>query len=145
MSKKTKVQASIIIEASPEKVWTVLTDFKNLNEWSSSFQNLSGEFNKDGQIEVVFKSPFGGDTKMKKKLFHFKNGISFGWTGVFMMGMKDDHLHMLKELPNGFTQFSQTDSISGGMSFLLGRILEKKMKKGYIAFNSELKKRVENL
>lgn len=145
MSKKERVQASIIIEASPEKVWSVLTDFEKLNEWSSSFQNLSGYFNKGGQIEVVFKAPFGGDTTMKKFLFLFKEKQIFGWTGVFLMGMKDYHKHSLKELPNGNTEFTQTDRVSGGMSFLLGGMLEKQMQKGYNVFNEELKNRVESL
>jgi uncharacterized protein YndB with AHSA1/START domain len=30
MGRKTNVKASIIIDASPQKVWEVLTDFDNL-------------------------------------------------------------------------------------------------------------------
>lgn len=143
MANNTRIEASIIIEASPEQIWSVLTDFKNLSKWSSSFQNLSGDFTKDGLIEVVFKSPLGGDTKMNKKLFLFEEQKSFGWTGTFMMGMKDYHTHTLKGMPNGTTKFIQTDKVSGGISFLLGKVLEKQMKKGYNIFNKELKTYVE--
>ena len=142
MEKKTRVRASIIIDASPQKVWEVLTDFDNLKSWSSSFQGLSGDFKKNGAIEVTFKSPFG-QSKMKKKLFQFEEGKSFGWTGVFMLGMSDYHTHILKATSDGKAEFIQTDELSGGASFLLGRMLEKQMQKGYEVFNKELKTFVE--
>src|SRR6056297_3432069 len=143
MEKKTRVRASVIIDASPQKVWEVLTDFDNLKRWSSSFQGLSGDFKKNGAIEVTFKSPFG-QSKMKKKLFQFEERKSFGWTGVFMLGMSDYHTHTLKPTTNGKTEFIQTDGLSGGASFLLGRMLEKQMQKGYEVFNKELKTFVES-
>lgn len=144
MSRSTNIKASIIINASTEQVWKALTDFENLKNWSFSFQGLKGKFENNGNIEVVFKSPFGGQNKMKKKLFQFKEGQSFGWTGVFLLGMSDYHLHSLQSLPDGRTEFTQTDGLKGGASFLLGRFLEKQMQKGYEDFNRELKHYVEN-
>lgn len=143
MGRKTKVVASIIINAKPEQVWKVLTDFENLKKWSSSFQGLQGSFEENGDIEVSFKSPFG-QNKMKKKVFQFENGQSFGWTGVFLLGMSDYHTHTLKELPEGKTEFIQKDGLQGGASFLLGKLIEKQMQKGYEVFNKELKNFVEN-
>jgi len=143
MERKTNVKASIIINAKPEQVWKALTDFDNLKSWSSSFQGLQGKFEKNGDIEIVFKSPFGGQNKMKKKLFHFENGKSFGWKGVFLMGMSDYHTHTLNELSDGRTEFIQTDGLHGGASFLLGKLIEKQMQKGYEVFNQELKTFVE--
>jgi hypothetical protein len=143
MKERTTIKTAIIINASPEQVWEVLTDFKKLDTWSTSFQGLEGDFCKDGEIEVAFKSPFGGLTKMKKKLFQFEEGRSFAWTGVFLLGMSDYHIHSVKELPNGQTEFSQEDGLQGGASFLLGKVLEKQMQKAYVQFNQELKNVVE--
>ncbi len=143
MERKTNIKARIIIDASPQKVWDVLTDFDNLKSWSSSFQGLRGDFKKNGEIEVTFKSPFG-QSKMKKKLFQFEEGKTFAWTGVFMLGMSDYHTHTLKATSDGKTEFIQTDGLNGGASFLLGKILEKQMQKGYEVFNKELKTLVES-
>ena len=143
MQRKTNIKASIIINARPEKVWKTLTDFENLENWSSSFQGLKGKFEENGNIEVTFKSPFG-QNKMEKKLFQFEKGKSFGWTGVFLLGMSDYHTHTVKALSDGRTEFIQTDGLQGGASFLLGKLLEKQMQKGYEVFNQELKKIVEN-
>lgn len=142
MERKTNIKASIVINAKPEAVWKALTNFNDLKNWSSSFQGLEGSFEEKGNIEVAFKTPFG-QNKMKKKLFQFEAGKSFGWTGVFLLGMSDYHTHILKEFPEGKTEFIQTDGLSGGASFLLGKMLEKQMQKGYEVFNEELKNFVE--
>ncbi|WP_461632538.1 SRPBCC domain-containing protein [Labilibaculum euxinus] len=144
MARLTNIKASIIINASPEQVWQALTDFENLKSWSSSFQGLQGRFEENGDIEVVFKSPFVGQNRMKKKLFHFEEGQSFGWTGIFLFGMSDYHIHTLKALSDGRTEFIQTDGLQGGVSFLLGKTIEKQMQKEYEVFNQELKIFVEN-
>lgn len=143
MERKANIKASIVINARPEQVWKALTDFENLKKWSSSFQDLKGKFQENGNIEITFKSPIG-QSKMKKKLFQFEKGQSFGWTGVFLLGMSDYHTHTLKELPDSRTEFTQTDGLQGGASFLLGKMLEKQMQKGYELFNQELKQYVEN-
>lgn len=143
MAQKANIKASITINATPKQVWEALTGFETLDTWSTSFQGLTGDFNKNGNIEVVFKSPFGGQNKMKKKLFHFEQGASFGWTGVFLLGMSDYHTHTIKALPNGQTEFTQTDGLHGGASFLLGKLLEGQMRKAYDVFNQELKTFVE--
>ncbi len=144
MERKTSVKASIIINAKPEEVWKALTNFENLKNWSSSFQGLNGNFEMNGDIEITFKSPFGGQNKMKKKLFQLEKGQSFGWTGVFLLGMSDYHTHTLNELSDGRTEFTQTDGLQGGASFLLGKLIETQMLKGYEVFNQELKTFVEN-
>lgn len=144
MEKQLRIKASITINATPKQVWKALTDFENLTKWSSSFQGLQGAFEENGNIEVVFKSPFGGQNKMKKKLFHVEEGKSFGWAGVFLFGMSDYHSHTVKELSDGKTEFVQTDRLQGGLTFLLGKLLEKQMQKAYEEFNKELKTFVES-
>jgi len=72
MANPSNVKASIIINAKAEQVWKALTDFDNLKSWSSSFQGLQGKFEKNGDIEIVFKSPFGGQNKMEKNYFILK-------------------------------------------------------------------------
>ncbi|GAA5225445.1 SRPBCC domain-containing protein [Membranihabitans marinus] len=141
---RQNLRTSIVIDAQPEQVWEVLTNFNTLKDWSSSFIGLKGDFKKDGQIEVVFKSPFGGSMNLKKQLIVFDPGRSFGWTGVFMLGMKDYHTYKIKPAANGKTELIQEDGLNGGASFLLGSILEKTMKKDYEKFNLELKTYIES-
>ena len=53
------VHTEVTIDAPPEKVWAVLTDFDKLAEWSSSFVAFEGEFRKDDNFgfEVPTTAP----------------------------------------------------------------------------------------
>ena len=39
---KREIFTQIEIEATREQVWSVLTDFEKMPEWSSSFQGIKG-------------------------------------------------------------------------------------------------------
>ena len=141
-----KVETQIEINATPEQVWAVLTDFEKMPEWSSSFQGIKGDFKEGGKATSYFKKPVGkGNMEFEHTLIDFEEGVSFGWSDPFAMGMKDHHVYRLEELPNGNTLFIQTDGVQGGATFLMGRLVAHNMKSMYNKFNKELKDRVEFL
>lgn len=143
---KKKVYTEIEINAPKEKVWNVLTDFEKMPEWSSSFQGMKGEFKEGGKATSYFKAPIGNkNMEFEHTLIEFEDGVSFGWSDPFTMGMKDHHIYRLEELPNGNTRFIQTDGVEGGATFLLGKLTANNMEKMYKKFNQELKDRVESL
>ena len=138
------VHAEIEINTPREKVWEVLTDFEKMSEWSSSFQRLEGEFKEGGKATSYYKGPMG-EMSFDHTIIEFKEGESFGWSDPVMLGMKDHHTFRLESLPNGNTRFIQTDGVQGGVSWLMGKMLEKNMAKGYETFNQELRERVESM
>jgi uncharacterized protein YndB with AHSA1/START domain len=141
-----KVFTEIEIAATQDQVWSVLTDFDKIPEWSNSFQGLKGDFRDGGQATAYFKSPMGNKImEFQHTLTYFKDGESFGWSDPFMLGMKDNHKYQLKTLDNGNTLFTQTDVLKGGASFLVGGIMASSMKKAYNEFNQQLKERVETI
>lgn len=142
-----KVDTQIEINATRDQVWNVLTDFERMPEWSDSFQGIEGEFKEKGKATAIFKSPYGKKKNMRfnHTLIEFEEGVSFGWSDPFLMGMKDHHVYKLEELPNGNTLFIHTDRVKGGATFLLGGFMAKNMKSLYLKFNQDLKKRVESL
>ena len=141
-----RVFTEIEINATREQVWSILTDFDKMPEWSSSFQGMEGEFKAGGKASSYFKAPLGKkDMKFDHTIIEFKEGFSFGWSDPIMLGMKDHHIYKLEELPNGNTRFIQTDSVEGGLTFLMGKLMLNEMNKTYQKFNQELKERVESL
>ena len=38
-----EIKTEIIINSKPEKVWSILTDFKNQPNWNPFISNISGE------------------------------------------------------------------------------------------------------
>jgi len=144
-NKSRTVVSEIEINAPRQKVWEVLTDFERMHEWSTSFQKLEGEFKDGGKAISYYKTPLGNVISFEHTLIEFEEGVSFGWSDPVALGMRDHHIFLLEDLPNGNTKFTQTDSVQGGASWLLHKLMEHNMKSMYDQFNKELKARVESM
>lgn len=141
------VHTEVLIDAPPEKVWAVLTDFDRLSEWSNNFVGLEGEFRDGGQITVTFKAG-----PMRQRIDHevkfFEDGLSFGWSDPLMMGISDHHIYQVNPTDDGKTRFVQTDHVKGPhghLGYHIGHQLANGMMQSYVEFNRRLKARVESM
>lgn len=140
------VYTETIIDASPSKVWEVLTDFARLSEWSNTLVGLEGDFRDGGQITVTFKvGPV--NQKIDHEVKFFEEGRSFGWSDPLMMGLSDRHIYQVNATDDGKTRFVQTDQIKGLHGHLgehVGYHMAQGMMHSYVVFNRLLKERVES-
>ena len=145
--KKNNVFIEIEINASPDKVWNVLTDWNNLKEWSSSFIGISTEKMTKGEKFVsYFKNPItGGILELEHVCTEYEEGIKFGWSGDIIGKVTDLHIYSIVPTQNGTTLFKQEDGLHGKYSKLLNFLAEHHMMSLYKKFNLELKERVELL
>ena len=127
----------IDIEASAEDVWATLTDWDNLDSWSSSFVSLVGDFSAGGHIKVAFKV-MGTTQNYEHDLVDFVEGSQFAWSDPFMFGMVDHHMYRVEATAAETTRFHQTDQVKGGAAGLIGGLTARKMKSMYARFNQEL-------
>jgi len=141
------VHTEVLIDAPPEKVWAVLTDFERLSEWSNNLVGLEGDFREGGQITVTFKSgPF--DQKIEHEVKFFEDGRSFGWSDPLMMGISDHHIYQVNATDDGKTLFVQTDHVKGPhghVGYHIGHQLAQGMMQSYVEFNRRLKARVDSM
>lgn len=56
--------AEIIIEATPEEVWSVLTDARGYAAWNPLLVPVSGEFREGAEIEYRMTQPNGKQSVM---------------------------------------------------------------------------------
>ena len=141
------IHTEITIDAPPEKVWAVLTDFDKLSEWSDSPCRLEGDFRKDGMIEADFKLGIGNMTNtVKHQLIHFEEGRMFGWSDPLPMpGTRDNHKYIVEPREDGKTQFIQTDQVTGRGAHWVGGMMARQFNQMYVVFNRALKERVEGM
>jgi hypothetical protein len=141
------VFTEIEIKARPEEVWSVLTDWKKLNEWSSSFVGISVDKMVIGErFMVYFKNPLNGEIiEFERMCTAYEERKKFSWSGEFISGVTDNHIHILEPTENGTTLFKQEDGIHGKHSKLLNLLGKKHMKSMYEKFDRQLKKRVESI
>ncbi|MEL6526994.1 MAG: SRPBCC domain-containing protein [Chloroflexota bacterium] len=140
-----EIYTEVLIDAPPEKVWAVLTDFDKLSEWSNNLVGLEGDFRDGGQITVYFKAgPFTQELKHEVKFF--EEGRSFGWSDPLFSGLSDRHVYQVNATDDGKTLFVQTDQVKGvhgHIGYHIGQQLANGTMHSYVEFNRRLKARVE--
>jgi uncharacterized protein YndB with AHSA1/START domain len=139
------IHTEVWIDAPPEKVWAVLTDFERLSEWSNNLVGLEGDFRDGGQITVTFKTGLFNQ-KFEHEVKFFEDGRSFGWSDPLMMGISDRHIYQVNATDDGKTLFAQTDQVKGPhghVGYHIGHQMAQGAMQSYVEFNRRLKARVE--
>ena len=137
------VTTEIAIAAPPERVWAVLTDFASMPEWSSNLQGIEGDFRDGGRITAHFK--VGSRLRsFEHPSIRVEPGRSFEWSDRYAPGLRDHHVYLVADAPNGGSRFVQTDVARGPLGRLFGRRIMEATQRNYERFNRELKTRVED-
>lgn len=133
----------IIIDATPEQVWSVLTDTESYPNWNEVILKMDGKIQDQAKVDVLFKA----GPKAKPQLFHnhlfVEDGVEFYWSQVQAMGIKDRHCFRVEAAEDGKTRFIQSDQVLGGLTWLLGKVAVNAQLKVYPMFNRSLKAEVE--
>ncbi|MGQ3012166.1 MAG: SRPBCC family protein [Flavobacteriales bacterium] len=135
-----ELRTRIHIDASPEKVWQILSDFDRYPEWNPFVKKISGrpEVGKTIQIQL----PGMG---FRPQVIVFEPVREFRWKGKLLFtGLFDgEHYFILEENPDGSTTFIHGEKFSGILLPLLAKSLDGDTKNGFEAMNQALKTRCE--
>ncbi len=107
-SRETAV--SILINATPEKIWQILVDVGNYKNWNSTILSIEGEIKAGGEIKIVPSINPNRTFKLKIKAFEPYTKMVSGDA----MGSRT----FLLEKVEGGTLFTMTEKI-GGLLFPL--------------------------
>lgn len=134
----------IIIDATPEQVWSVLTDTESYPNWNEIILKMDGKIVDQSKIDVLFKA----GPKAKPQLYHHDklhviDGVEFYWSDVQTMGIRDKHTFRVEATSDGKTKFIHSDQVIGGATWLLGKMASKVQVDVYPMFNRSLKAEVE--
>jgi len=115
-----KTVQEIIINASPEKVWSILSDFQNWETWNSSVKNVSLK----GLLQSGTAFSWKSAGMQINSIIHIAEAPSLlGWTGKALGTFA---IHNWRIQPSG----TQTKVIMGeGMEGFLARLVKKSLQK----------------
>jgi hypothetical protein len=135
-----EIHTEIIINASPEKVWAVLSNFKEYPNWNPFINTISGDMIVGKKIKIVVQG-----MKIKPELLAFEKNKELRWVGHLLVnGIFDgEHFFVLTDNGNGTTTFKHGEIFKGILIPMLKNILEKKLKPNYVRMNNKLKELVE--
>ena len=135
------VHHEITINASPEKVWSVLTNTDSYDNWNPVMKLLEGEIKEGNKVKYQFTQDADNvseiPSKVKKvipiKLLNQGGGLSFVLTF--------DHKYQLEPLVDGTKLTIHEDYAGIGVNFWNPKAVEA----AYGRLNEAIKKRVESL
>lgn len=138
------IYTELIIDASPEVVWSILTDWEQLPEWSPTIQGVIGDISDGGQTVVTYISPTNGKQLLLEHTLVYKEGVEFGWSDPLAGRVYDNHRYRVEAMADGRTLFIQSDEVNGGLlARIAGGGLSKALYDSYLAFNTALQARAE--
>ena len=141
-----EIFTEILIEAQPQKVWEILTDFENYPEWNSFVKSIEGNVRVGNIISVRIEPPNGNGLTFKPLVVAYEPQKELRWLGKFFIkGVFDgEHQFKLIDNKNGTTTFIQSETFTGILVSLFKNNLNN-TKTGFEQMNLELKEIAERI
>lgn len=145
MLMKKEIKTSIVIKASPEKIWETLVDLESYQYWNPFITYAKGKITIGEKLKITTK-PVGGRafsfTPTIKEVVKDKKLIWFGQ--AIVRGLFDgQHQFELQDNEDGTTTFTQKEFFSGLLIPFCKGMIEVDTLAGFVLMNEALKKKVE--
>lgn len=138
------IHTDIEIEASPERIWEVLSDFGSYPDWNPFIVSIKGEPKAGTKLEVVMQPKGKKAQTFKPEVTQAEPGRVFEWLGhLGVKGIFDGRHHFGLEPTDSGTRFTQKEDFTGGLVWLVMKMVGESTEGGFHAMNRALKERAE--
>jgi hypothetical protein len=142
---RKELTSSIDINASPEEIWSVLTDFANFHSWNPFMRWIKGDLRKGAKLEVRIQPTGARGTTFKPTVLNVDPPRELRWIGhLWIKGLFDgEHILRIEPIGNDKARFYQKEIFNGLFVRLLAKGLDKDTLRGFNEMNEALKEKVE--
>ncbi len=141
-----ELTTEIVINASPERVWQVLTDFHAFPSWNSFIPSIKGQALKGARLRIFIKPPLGKGMRIKPLVVEAEVNKELRWKGS-MWGMgflfSGEHFFIIEAIDDKIVKFIHGERFTGLLLPLFWNLMNERTKMGFIQFNKDLKKECE--
>ena len=140
-----EINTEILINATHEKVWSILTNFDDYPKWNPFIKSINGDVKVGNKITARIEPPEAKGMTFKPRILTFETNKELSWIGhLFFTGLFDGkHKFELIDNGNGTTTFKQSENFKGILLPLLKKQLDNNTKKGFEEMNKKLKELAE--
>ena len=140
-----EITKEVVIKATAEIVWTILTDFKNYPSWNPFIKSVEGNIEVGSKPEVTIMQSAAKRTTFKPRVLTLVPARELSWLGRLLLPkiFDGEHKFELIENRNGTTTFRQSEKFSGILVPLFKKQLENNTAKGFEEMNKKLKELAE--
>jgi hypothetical protein len=138
------ITTEIIINATKEKVWTLLTDFGNYKNWNPFMVSSTGKAIPGTKLVNVMKNKETLHT-FKPVILKAEENKYLDWLGSLLFkGIFDGHHYFkIEDLGNGQVRFTQGENFSGILSGMIMKSIGEDTRLNFVKMNNALKELAE--
>lgn len=141
------IQTSIEINAAPEKVWRILTDFTAYPSWNPFVKSISGHAQVGQKLTVLLGSGEKGGMKFSPRVLKAEPNHELRRLGKLLFkGLFDgEHYFRIEPIETEKVRFVRGENFSGALVALFYPSMQSDTESGFSAMNAALKRRAENI
>ena len=140
-----EIRDHIDIDAPPERVWAIITDFDSFPQWNPFVKQISGRPEEGSKLDVRIAPPGKRGMRFKPTVVTADRNRELAWLGhVGIPGVFDGEHHFeIQDLGGGRARFIQREVFKGVLVGLMGGTLDQTLE-GFRHMNQALKQRAES-
>jgi hypothetical protein len=142
-----RLQTSVDIKTSPERVWSVLMDFRRYAAWNPFIRSLEGEPRVGAVLNAFLQPPRSYGMRFRPRVVTLVPQREFRWRGTLLWSrlFQGDHFFFLEPVSPQLTRLFHGEIFTGLLVPLLRRQLLGPTQRGFHAMNEALKGESEQL
>lgn len=139
------IHTEIEINASPEKIWDILTDFTAFPTWNPFVKDISGPLVVGQRLHVAIQPQGSKGMSFAPTVLQVTPNKELRWLGrLFLPGIFDgEHIFRIEALGANRVRFIQEEQFQGLLVSLFAKNLDEGSGAGFGAMNQALKARAE--
>ena len=140
-----EIYSEIEINASPEKVWAVLTEFAAFPEWNPFVKTIEGKTDVGEKFKVFLQLPGTKGMTFRPRCLKAEQNKELRWIGhMIFPGLFDgEHGFIIEPIDDNKVRFIQKESFRGILTPIIIKSIGDKTKQGFEMMNRALKERAE--
>jgi hypothetical protein len=143
MAKQLRTQVDV--DATPERVWQVLTDFAAYPQWNPFIVRAEGDARRGERLTLRMQPVGGRAITFRPTVLEAAPGRRLRWLGRLLVnGIFDgEHRFTIEPLGEGRARLVQQEDFRGLLVPLMARSLDRRTLPAFELLNQALKRRAE--
>ena len=140
-----EIRTEIEINASPERVWAILTDFSNFHQWNPFILTVDGKPTVGTRLRIHIRTSHGKNRIYSPTITKVDLNHELCWSGNSLIPgvFNGQRIFTIEILGTNHVLFVHKEIFTGILVLFAGRRMEKDIRQSFEKMNSALKNRVE--
>ena len=138
-----EIRTELDINASPQRVWQVLTDFARYPDWNPFIRKIEGRAVEGEKITIHITTPAGANRNYSPKVTKVVAEQELRWLGKIPGLLSGEHIFSIEPASDNSVRLVHREVFIGLLPSFFGSTLDIDVKMGFEEMNAALKKRTE--